>query len=364
MFCSAIISFGLLLVPLVRAATIHDVTVGSSSGALTFSPEAISASPGDQVIFTFQQKNHSATQSSFADPCGKAAGGFNSGFNPVAPNITDNFPTYTITVNDTTPIWVYCAQAAGTSESHCGQGMVFAVNCGPDGSANSFTNFKNAALAVGASLQASASASGVASSSTVVALSSVAVPAPPSSSTLTVPPSTTASSSAAAAAATHTVTVGGNSSLTFSPEEVSAQPNDVVIFQFVSKNHTITQSSFAAPCEELGSTSSTPGFDSGFMPVNGSSDFPTYSITVNSTAPVWGYCRQTGHCGQGMVFAINAQDNATKSFSAFQASAKQINGTTSNTTTGATTSPTSGAERTIGAVSMSLAMVGAVFLLL
>ena len=35
--------------------------------------------------------------------------------------------------------------------------MVFAVNCGADGSPNSFTNFKNAALAVGASLAAEAS---------------------------------------------------------------------------------------------------------------------------------------------------------------------------------------------------------------
>jgi hypothetical protein len=34
--------------------------------------------------------------------------------------------------------------------------MVFAVNCGADGSANSFTNFKNAALAQGAALKAAA----------------------------------------------------------------------------------------------------------------------------------------------------------------------------------------------------------------
>lgn len=29
---------------------------------------------------------------------------------PVSANVTDNFPTYTITVEDTNPIWVYCAQ--------------------------------------------------------------------------------------------------------------------------------------------------------------------------------------------------------------------------------------------------------------
>ena len=47
--------------------------------------------------------------------------------------------------------------------------MVFAVNCGPDGSANSFTNFKQSALNIGAQLQASAAAasSAVPASSTV-----------------------------------------------------------------------------------------------------------------------------------------------------------------------------------------------------
>lgn len=38
-----------------------------------------SAQPGDQVVFHFEQKNHTATQSSFADPCGKLDGGFDSG---------------------------------------------------------------------------------------------------------------------------------------------------------------------------------------------------------------------------------------------------------------------------------------------
>lgn len=40
MFASAVLSFGLLLAPTAFAA-VHDVTVGSSAGALEFSPEAI-----------------------------------------------------------------------------------------------------------------------------------------------------------------------------------------------------------------------------------------------------------------------------------------------------------------------------------
>lgn len=359
MFSSSLASLGLLLAPLVSAA-VYDITVGSSSGATTFTPEAISAQPGDQVVFHFQQKNHTATQSSFADPCGLKEGGFDSGFMPVAANVTDNFPTYTITVNDTQPIWVYCAQGAGTAASHCGKGMVFAVNCGADGSANSFTNFKNAALAVGAELAAEASSASAAGGYGYPASSTdVATPV-----TTVVASTSTAST---AAAATHTVVVGGNSSLTFSPSELQAQPNDVVVFQFQSKNHTITQSSFADPCRELGSTGSTSGFDSGFMPVtNGTTDFPTYSITVNDTTPVWAYCRQTGHCGQGMVFALNAVDNGPKNFTAFQAAARQLNGTASTSSTAAssesTSGTTSGASRT-ASISLGL-FAAALFMLL
>lgn len=132
------------------------------------------------------------------------------------------------------------------------QGMVFAVNCGADGSPNSFTDFKNAALAIGAQLQAEASSS-----------AAPGYGAPPTSTTASVA-STAPSSVASAAAATHTIVVGG-SNLTFSPEEVTAQPNDVVVFEFHAKNHTVTQSSFAAPCEKLAltSTSGQVGFDSG-----------------------------------------------------------------------------------------------------
>ena len=52
------------------------------------------------------------------------------------------------------PVWIYCAQAANTPESHCGKGMVFAVNPGPDGSAHSFDHFKKKALEIGKELAA------------------------------------------------------------------------------------------------------------------------------------------------------------------------------------------------------------------
>lgn len=71
-----------------------------------------------------------------------------------------------------------------------------------------------------------------------------------------------AAATVAAAAATHTVTVGGVSGLVYTPESVSAAVGDMIVFNFESKNHTVTQSAFATPCEKL----ATGGMDSGFVP--------------------------------------------------------------------------------------------------
>jgi len=369
MFASTFLALGLLAAPFAAAQSMmmHTVVVGGSAGNLTFTPEAISAAVGDQVIFQFQQKNHTASQSSFAAPCSRKDGGFSSGFMPVAPNVTDSFPTYTVTVNDTAPIWVYCAQNANLPTSHCGMGMVFAVNCGPDGSNTSFTSFKNAALAIGQELQANATSTMSAGSSYGGSPYGSAPPAATSVAAAAAPPSASSTTTGSAAGTTHTVTVGANGTLTFSPNEITAQPNDVVVFEFVAKNHTITQSSFAAPCLKLASTSTTGqvGFDSGFMPVAANaSTFPSFSIVVNDTNPVWAYCRQTDHCEQGMVFAINANDTSSKSFTAFEALANSSNSTSGApaATTSSTSSDVSGASRTVGVnAGLALGLVGAVF---
>jgi plastocyanin len=345
MFASSL-SLGLVLLPAVFAA-VHDVQVGGPGGKLEFSPEAISAQPGDQVVFHFNPKNHTVTQSSFANPCGLKDGGFDSGFQPVSANQTDNFPTYTISINDTQPVWVYCAQAANTPASHCGQGMVFAVNCGLDGAPNSFTNFKNSALAIGASLAAAASASPSAAAAsspaswTTAAYGGYTIPPAPIATPVTQAvtlgsevwtttyssyPNSPAPTPASADGQIHKVIVGGPGKLTFDPPSISAQPRDVVVFEFHQKNHTVTQSSFADPCRKMDG-----GFDSNFFPVaDNATDFPTWNFTVTDTSPVWAYCRQTAptsHCGAGMVFAINAVDASPRNFTAFQNVAKALNGT-------------------------------------
>lgn len=121
----------------------------------------------------------------------------------------------------------------------------------------------------------------------------------------------------AQAQTTWNVTVGNNGTLTYTPSSLNNVANgDIVSFQFVSKNHSVTQSSFLAPC-------TANGVSSGFQDAENLTgpDFPTWSITIeNNTNPLWFFCAQTTanstHCQSGMVFAINP--TATKNFTAFQ----------------------------------------------
>lgn len=121
---------------------------------------------------------------------------------------------------------------------------------------------------------------------------------------------------------THQVTVGGEAGLVYTPSYITAAVGDFVQFNFMSQNHTVTQSAFTTPCEKLSN-----GTDSGFMPNpnNTVSPPPMMMFQVMTSSPIWMYCRQTGHCGKGMVFAINP--TATKSFAAFQSMAIAQNGT-------------------------------------
>jgi hypothetical protein len=54
------------------------------------------------------------------------------------------------------------------------------------------------------------------------------------------------------------------------------------------------------------------------------------TVQVNDSSPIWAYCRQVEHCGEGMVFAANANESSANTFEAFEAKAKQTNGTGSS----------------------------------
>ncbi|KAJ6461648.1 hypothetical protein DFH09DRAFT_1011607, partial [Mycena vulgaris] len=125
----------------------------------------------------------------------------------------------------------------------------------------------------------------------------------------------------AVSAATILVKVGENNGTTFNPTSVTAAVGDQIAFQFIAKNHTVTQSTFGTPCSIM--TTPTQGIDSGFQAVpSGAAQIPEWSFTVNNaSAPLWFFCAQTGHCAKGMVFAVNPPATGNKTFAAFQAAA-------------------------------------------
>ena len=70
----------------------------------------------------------------------------------------------------------------------------------------------------------------------------------------------------------------------------------MIQFQFLDKNHTVTQSTFAAPCSNItdATTGAVTGVDSGYQFVDpAATSFPVWQITINNaSAPLWFYCRQ------------------------------------------------------------------------
>ena len=115
--------------------------------------------------------------------------------------------------------------------------------------------------------------------------------------------------------------MGGDAGLVYSPPTITAPVGDMIQFDFLQKNHTLTQSTFETPCKKM-----VGGMDTGFVPnANGISPPPMAMFQVMTDKPQWFYCRQKGHCGKGMVFSINP--TAEKSQDAFVKLAIQQNGT-------------------------------------
>lgn len=111
----------------------------------------------------------------------------------------------------------------------------------------------------------------------------------------------------------------GDGGLVFNPTSVTGQVGDTIHFQFISKNHSVTQSTFGTPCVQAPN-----GIDSGFLAADPASTLaPSWSFTLDATTPLWFFCAQTNplnHCQSGMVFAVNP--TADKTFDAYLANAK------------------------------------------
>ncbi|KAG7092794.1 hypothetical protein E1B28_009113 [Marasmius oreades] len=322
-------ALALASLPLTVLAANIPVTVGSDN-KLAFSPEFVTANQGDTVTFTFVSKNHTATQSTFDNPCLRAENGFDSGFRPVSPNTTAE--PFVVTVGDTKPTWFYCKQK--NPSPHCSQGMVFAINPPPEGDPHSFSAFKALAMS---------NATGPSSASSATATFTTPPPQTWATATATVTNGTSVWTSTytsyegspqptfAPQPVIHKIAVGANGKLGFEPSNISASLGDTVVFEFHPKAHGVTQSSFSKPCEPLSN-----GFASGFKPVTSEdADKPIFTIAVNDTAPIWAYCPQTNpksHCGEGMVFSVNAVESGQNNFENFQKLAK-LTATTNNTNT-------------------------------
>jgi plastocyanin len=88
------------------------VKVDVGKDGFTFTPANIQAEAGTDIQFSFFPGDHSVTQAAFSDPCQPiAGGGFFSGF------MADSSTTFTITINNTDPIYFSCSQSG-----HCQAG--------------------------------------------------------------------------------------------------------------------------------------------------------------------------------------------------------------------------------------------------
>ncbi|KZV98939.1 RmlC-like cupin [Exidia glandulosa HHB12029] len=137
------------------------------------------------------------------------------------------------------------------------------------------------------------------------------------------------------------VLVGEDLQLKYTPEYLNAAVGDTVSFHFVSKNHTVTRSSFPDPCSPL---AGADGFDSGFNFVDPAKpEIQIFSVKVTDEKPIWVYCRQKNpapHCGLGMVFAVNPPA-AGNTFAEFKKKALATAGAATTTSTAPTSTATS-----------------------
>ena len=138
------------------------VSVSDANGSLKYYPDNIQAAPGSVVQFQFHPKNHTITESSFAEPCKPMAAnltsptrpGLKSGFVPVM-GTESTTPVYNVLINDTKPIWLYCGQGP-----HCQKGMSMVINQNMSSPDKTIEKYKEAAALLPIPPAANASAPG------------------------------------------------------------------------------------------------------------------------------------------------------------------------------------------------------------
>ncbi|KAJ7622533.1 hypothetical protein FB45DRAFT_838592 [Roridomyces roridus] len=195
------------ILPLAAGQATHMVMVGVQGSV--YDPPTTSARLGDTVSFIFGGDAHSVTQSSFASPCIRLSGGFDSGFAGRGPQFAEDTPVWNLLItNESEPIWFFCQ--ANIPNSHCEAGMVGAIN---PPSIAMYDQFSSAAKAVTST--PAPSPSFIASGQGAVATNS---PMPTASSA----PSSSSSSSSSSATSSSSLSSFSSSS---SPPPPSVSPS-------------------------------------------------------------------------------------------------------------------------------------------
>ncbi|KZT68962.1 hypothetical protein DAEQUDRAFT_745385 [Daedalea quercina L-15889] len=98
--------------------TTHTIYVAPTQGVLRMVPFAVNATPGDTLYWIWGANNHTVTKSSELSPCNTTTDG-----TAFATGEQDMGATFTETVNDTNPVFYYCA-----TPGHCEKGMFGVIN--------------------------------------------------------------------------------------------------------------------------------------------------------------------------------------------------------------------------------------------
>ncbi|KAF2025385.1 hypothetical protein EK21DRAFT_93284 [Setomelanomma holmii] len=120
-----------------------------------------------------------------------------------------------------------------------------------------------------------------------------------------------------ALATDHVVVVSNKTAgLVFKPDSLEAAQGDTVTFKFWPKNHSVSQSTFAKPCEPMAN-----GFWSGYVPTVSTDAVSNWTYTIevkNASTPLWFYCTQGKHCQGGMVGVINPPKSGANTLAAYK----------------------------------------------
>jgi plastocyanin len=143
-------------------------------------------------------------------------------------------------------------------------------------------------------------------------------------------------------AATMMVTVAANNRFQFTPNSITAQPGDMVAFNFISQNHSVASSNANSPCQPQQNA-----IFSDFQPIAApggnargagrnrgnrnkirqvaAGNTPTFMVPIIDNQPIYIYCSQAQHCQKGMVMVINPPNAAAVQQYASKAAAVRNN---------------------------------------